>query len=132
MATSKMYRSAAVLQVPDVVKSAEFYRDKLGFEIAGFWGEPPCFSIVGRDTVTVFLDRSEAGIAVPLNQNWAVYIYVEDVDALCAELQAKGVEVARGPDDAIYGCREIDLRDPDGHLFCFGQDLHPSPAGPGL
>jgi len=132
MASSKMFRSAPVLQVRDVVKSGAFYSDNLGFETAGLWGDPPCFCIVGRNTVTVFLDQSRGPGDPPVNQNWAAYIYVEDVDALCAEYRANGVEIVRGPEDAPYGCREIDVRDPDGHLICFGQDLQPTGAGPGL
>ena len=128
-----MIRSAAVLQVRDVVASAEFYQKTLGFETAGMWGEPPCFCIVGRDTVTLFLDQSRAeGASPPVNQYWAAYIYVDDVDAYLAELKARDVEILRGPEDMEHGCREIDVRDPDGHIIAFGQDLTPGPEGPGL
>ena len=34
--------------VDDVVKSAEYYRDVLGFHFERYWGEPPCFVIVIR------------------------------------------------------------------------------------
>jgi len=132
MAKSTMIRSAPVLQVKDVVASAEFYSDKLGFETAGFWGEPPCFCIVGRGLVTIFLDQSRDDGASPVNQYWAAYVYVDDVEALCEEFSAKGIEILRGPESTDYGCREIDVRDPDGHVIGFGQDLQPSPAGPGL
>ena len=54
--------------VPDVVRTAEYYRDVLGFQIAGYWdGErfsfatdpPPCFAIVWRDRVQVFFNRAD-------------------------------------------------------------------------
>jgi hypothetical protein len=62
---------AAVPQftVPDVVRTAEYYRDVLGFEIAGYWdGEragfetdpPPVFGIVQRDRIQVFFNRADA------------------------------------------------------------------------
>ena len=28
--------------VPDVVSAAEFYRERLGFKILGYYGDPPC------------------------------------------------------------------------------------------
>ena len=125
-------RSSAVIEVKDVVASAAFYKDKLGFETASTWGEPPCFCIVGRGAVTLFLDqRREAG-AIPLNQYWAAYVYIDDVVRYEAELRGRGVEIIRGPETTFYGIREIDVRDPDGHIICFGQDLTPSPHGPGL
>lgn len=125
-------RSAPVLQVSDVLKSRDFYRDLLGFEEFGMWGEPPCFCILGRGAITIFLDQSWKGRPVPANQYWAAYLYVSDAEALAAEFRARGVEIARGPEDAPHGCREIDVRDPDGHIICFGQDLETPAAGPGL
>ena len=128
----KMQRSMPVLEVADVVKSAAFYTDMLGLSAGPFWGDPPCFCIVGRDTVTIALDQSRDAGRAPQNQYWAAYVYVDDVDALAEELRAKGVEILRGPEDQEYGCREIDVKDPDGHIIGFGQDLQPSAEGPGL
>lgn len=127
-------RSASVLQVRDVVRSRDFYCNELGFTSDSLWGEPPCFGIVGRGTITLFLDQTidYGDRSIPLNQYWAVYCYVSDVDALAAEFTERHVEIMRGPVDAPHGCREIDVRDPDGHIICFGQDLQPGPDGPGL
>ena len=127
-----MQRSMAVIEVADVEKSAAFYNDMLGFSPGPFFGSPPAFCIVGRDTVTIALDRSRSEGRAPQNQYWAAYVYVDDVDALAEELRAKGVGIIRGPEDQPYGCREIDVKDPDGHIIGFGQDLQPSAAGPAL
>jgi len=125
-------RAAPVLEVTDVRRSADFYETVLGFECAGLWGDPPCFAIVGRGTVTIFLDQRRAAGTVPVNQYWAAYVYVDDVSRLHGELAEKGAEIVRGPEDMEYGCRDFDVRDPDGHLIAFGQDLQPGPDGPGL
>lgn len=45
--------------VPDVVRTAEYYRDVLGFHIAGYWGTPPVFAIVRRDQVEMFFNRAD-------------------------------------------------------------------------
>ena len=127
-----LVRSAPILQVRDVVKSAAFYTEKLGFTSANMWGEPPCFCIVGRETVTIFLDQQREEGPLPVNQYWAAYVYVDDVDGYMAELKARGVEIIRGPENTDYGCREIDVRDLDGHIIGFGQDIAPSGRGPGL
>ncbi|MEO1224285.1 MAG: glyoxalase superfamily protein [Pseudomonadota bacterium] len=127
-----MVRSMTILEVSDVKKSAAFYRDKLGFTPGRFWGDPPAFCIVGRDTVTIALDQSRDEGRKPQNQYWAVYVYVDDIEAVIADLQERGTEIARGPEDTVYDCREIDVADPDGHLLCFAQDLDEQPAGPGL
>jgi catechol 2,3-dioxygenase-like lactoylglutathione lyase family enzyme len=125
-------RSMPVLQVADVQASEAFYTDVLGFSSHGIWGDPPAFCIVQRGDVTLALDRALDG-SVPLNQYWAAYLYVTEVDALCAELKAKGAEIAREIEDTEYGCRDFDIRDPDGHLIAFGEDLNPGKGDrPGL
>lgn len=125
-------RSAAVLNVRDVVKAEAFYSKVLGFRSDRFWGDPPAFCIVRRGDVTIFLDQRREPGAVPVNQHWAAYVYVDDVDALHAEVVGNGAEIVRGLEDNEYGCRDFDVRDIDGHLICFGMDLHPSADGPGL
>ncbi len=118
-----MFRSMPVLQVADVRKSEQFYREKLGFKTNGMWGDGPDFCILQRGDVTIALDRSRSEGTLPVNQLWAAYIYVEDADALCTEFQGRKVEIHRMPEDTFYDMRDFDVRDPDGHTLAFGHDL---------
>lgn len=126
-----LLRAMPVLQVRDVAASEAFYCNKLGFESHGPWGEPPAFCIVQRGPVTIALDGARDG-TVPLNQYWAAYIYVGDVMGLESEFRAQGVEIFRAPEKTEYGLIDMDVRDLDGHLLCFGQDIEPAPHGSGL
>jgi hypothetical protein len=45
--------------VDDVVSSANYYRDKLGFQYKRFWGEPPCFCMVCRSGIVIMLKQLE-------------------------------------------------------------------------
>ena len=124
-----MLRAMPILNVPDVVASAAFY-ERLGFVNHGFWGVPPGFCIIQRGNVTLGLDRNDT--AIPRNQYWQAYLYVEDVNALHAEFSALDGVTVSAPYDAEYGCRDFTLTDPDGHRLAFGQDLRPGTHGPGL
>lgn len=128
----KFERSMPVLEVSDVQKSAAFYRDMLGFRTSPFYGDPPAFCMVNRDMVSIALDQSREAGRRPQNQYWAAYIYVDDVDAVLADLKGRGVSIVRGPENTFYDCREIEVADPDGHMLCFGQDLDLQSPGPGL
>ena len=44
-------------------------------------------------------------------------IWVDDVDATCAELAERGVALVNGPIDRPWGQRTACLADPDGHLW---------------
>jgi catechol 2,3-dioxygenase-like lactoylglutathione lyase family enzyme len=119
----KFIDSATTIEVKDVKVSETFYREKLGFRPGYFYGEPPTFCISSRDKVTLFLDQIRTPHPVPLNQYWALYIYVDDVNAMLAEVKGRGVAIDRDIEDQFYGCRDFDVRDPDGHLIGIGQNL---------
>jgi uncharacterized glyoxalase superfamily protein PhnB len=42
---------------------------------------------------------------------------VDDVDAMCDELRARGVELLNGPIDRPWGIRTASFRDPGGHIW---------------
>ncbi|WP_291731291.1 VOC family protein [Leisingera sp. F5] len=126
----KLQRAMPILQVRDVTGSVAFYQ-RLGFTAQGLWGDPPGFGIVQRGQVTLGLDRSESG-EIPVNQGWAAYLYVEDADALHAEFTALNLPHLSLPEDREYGCRDFQIKDPDGHGLAFGQDLSSDAYGPGL
>ena len=44
-------------------------------------------------------------------------IEVADVDAMCAELAKRGVELLNGPMDRRWGVRTATFRDPGGHVW---------------
>ena len=126
--------NAAVPQyvVPDVVRTAEYYRDVLGFEIAGYWdGEeqhldrarPVVFGIVRRDDVRVHFNRAEnSNIATGSDDAlYSAYFHVTGVDALAEEFRRRGAHIIDGPDDRVYGQREVVVQDCNGLILAFGE-----------
>ena len=111
--------------VPDVVRTAEYYRDVLGFDIAGYWGEPPEFVIVSRDLVELFFNRADQSEVRTGRAAGAydAYIRVAAVDDLASELRTHGAEILEGPEDRVYGQRELVIRDCNGLILAFGEEL---------
>ena len=111
--------------VTDAVVTAEYYRDILGFAILGYFGEPPVFAMVGRGGVEIHFGRADAE---PQRSNLELrkissdaYIWVDDVEALFAELTAAGAEIIEGPTPRIYDCVEMEVRDCNGFKLVFSQ-----------
>lgn len=120
--------AAPVLLVRDVVAAAEHYRDRLGFTFERFWGEPPNFVIVARDGCSVMLRQADnPDHVVPhwtlVEKLWDIYFWVDDVEALYAELQGSGATIDYTLCIQPYGCREFGVQDIDGHDIAFGQVL---------
>ncbi len=126
---------AAVPQftVADLVRTTEYYRDVLGFQIAGYWdGErvspagdsASVFAIVWRDQVQVFFSRAaQPEVRThPIEGAPDAYLRVVGIDALAEELRTRGAEIVDGPEDRTYGQRELVVTDCNGLILCFGED----------
>lgn len=116
---------AAVPQftVPDVVQTAEYYRGVLGFQIAGYWDTPPVFAIVHRDQVELFFNRADESQPRTGRAQGAydAYIHVTGVEALAADLRARGADILEGPEVRVYEQRELVVRDCNGLVLAFGE-----------
>ena len=82
--------------VDDVVATANYYRDRLGFGYERFWGDPPSFCMVRRSGIVIMLAQLErTGVmrpnrfADPEGGAWDAYIWIHDADALNAEFKSK-------------------------------------------
>ena len=116
--------------VDDVIATANYYRDQLGFAYNRFWGDPPCFCMVTRNGIVIMLSQLEATGAVrpnrrvdPEGEAWDAYIWIDNADALNAELKSRGVRITRDICNQPYGCRDFYVEDCNGYRLCFGQDL---------
>jgi catechol 2,3-dioxygenase-like lactoylglutathione lyase family enzyme len=113
--------------VPDVVAAAEYYRDVFGFTIHGLFFEPPVFAIVGRDDVVIQFGRVDDGEVVAPNRKrreeaLEAYVWVDDVDALHAELKSKAAKILEGPVLRFHKCYELVVEDLNGYVLVFAHD----------
>lgn len=129
--TEREWRASPILGVRSPRRSAEYYRDLLGFSLDPVDGvfqpnpdEPGgVYAIVEREGVRVHFQirrGDEAGLPRrPLDRD--VYVYVADVEGLHAELVSRGARILQPPTTAPYGLREIVVEDLDGHRLAFGE-----------
>jgi len=119
---------APLFMVRDVVASAAYYGDVLGFAHEGLWGEPPSFCMPMRDEMTIMLKQADDPGRIRPNGaggcEWDAYVWVRDADALFAEVSAKGARIVYGlVDQAEYGNREFAVADLDGYVIAFGHNI---------
>jgi catechol 2,3-dioxygenase-like lactoylglutathione lyase family enzyme len=123
-----MFVSCPHFLVADVRRAAEYYRDRLGFRIIGyFFEEPPVFGMVDRDGAEIHLRLAGDGLRGSNRERVGdaldCYIRVKDVEALHVEFRAKGADIIQPPILRIYGMKEMEVRDLDGFVICFGEDI---------
>jgi len=112
--TRALRQALPMLPFDDVAAAVAHYRDVLGFNI-NYQQED--LGVMDRDDVTVLLiartDRHK-GIG-------AAEFYIENADALYAELLAKGANVNGPPVSHPWGLRDFRVLDPEGNELIFAQ-----------
>lgn len=124
--TIRLHSAAPHFAVADVVKTAEYYRDVLGFELLGYFLDPPVFAMVARDGVEIHIGKQDEGqTAVPNSAFRKIgvdaYIFVTNVADLAEELKSKGADIVEGPVKRIYDRTELIIRDCNGYRIAFGE-----------
>jgi catechol 2,3-dioxygenase-like lactoylglutathione lyase family enzyme len=124
---ARLTGSSAVLLIADIERSVSYYRDRLGFECE-VYGDPPDFMIAARDDVSILMALCQDPSQIVANWKivdkiWNVYVRVDDVETIYAELQQRGAPIDYSLYDAPHGFREFGVSDPDGHDIAFGQRI---------
>lgn len=118
---------APIVPVCDVAASVDFYADVLGFE-RRFVSEDKSFAMVVHSGFAIqFLACDDPEALKATANNISMYVWVKHVDALYEQLKPKLDALPEGrvrpPFDQAYGMREFHVKDPDGCLLFFGEEI---------
>jgi len=118
---------ACVLAVQDLAATSAYFADVLGF--GEEWREADDWRLLARGTVKLMIGRcpDERPANAIGDHSYFAYFHVDDVDALHAEIAARGAIIRQAPADKPWGIREMEIATPDGHRMVIGQIL-PRPA----
>ena len=120
---------AITLFVEDLERSKLFYQKVFGLSV--FFEDEHSAVFRFANTLINLLQISAArGLIEPgivaepgAGSRFQLTIPVDDVDAACAELEARGVELLNGPMDRAWGVRTASFTDPGGNVWEFAQQL---------
>lgn len=116
-------RPRHVIAVPDLARSAAWYRDVLGFEVHEV-GDPG-WRWFQRDACVILAGACpDAPPPAAIGDHaYFAYIEVEGIDAFHAEVVARGAETLKPLRDEPWGMREFGIRTIDGHRMMFGEGI---------
>lgn len=129
--TSSNWQTAPIIGVANVRQAAEYYRDVLGFTldpVDGVFqptGDEPggVYAIVERNGMMIHFQirRGEMPSRVRQGHERDVYLYVNNLDALLADLVKRGANIFQPLRLAPYGFREVVVEDLNGFRLAFGE-----------
>ena len=102
------------LPLDNVPAGVAHYRDVLGFRV----------NYQQHDLGVMYRDDVQLLLIAPTERHKGIgsaYVYVENADALYAELRARGAGVQGEPFSQPWGLREFRVVDPEGNEITFGQ-----------
>ncbi|MEO8289213.1 MAG: VOC family protein [Chloroflexota bacterium] len=115
--------TAVTLFVEDLAVTKQFYRDTFGLPV--YYQDDNSAVFKFGNTLINLLKLSEADELIAparvahreAGSRVVFTIEVEDVDAMAAELVARGVVLLNGPMDRPWGIRTASFSDPGGHIW---------------
>ncbi len=122
-------RAVPVLLVRDLDAAVAYWRDKVGFDPGMSWGNSHRFSTLSRDGQGIILGEVHDPADIKpywtiVDKLWNIYFWVDDVEALYAELQERGATIDYTLYTTYHGetpIKEFGIQDADGHDIGFGQ-----------
>jgi catechol 2,3-dioxygenase-like lactoylglutathione lyase family enzyme len=118
---------AITLFVEDPQRSKSFYEDVFGLSPAYEDDNSAAFDFENM-IVNLLATRAAHDLIAPgavagreAGSRFQLTIWVDDADAVCAELAKRGVELLNGPIDRPWGLRTASFADPDGHIWEIAQ-----------
>jgi catechol 2,3-dioxygenase-like lactoylglutathione lyase family enzyme len=125
---------AITLFVADPQRSKAFYQDVFDAPLVFEDANSAVFQF--ENTIINLLDIAQAPELIApaavatqdAGSRFQFSIWVDDANAVCAELRARGVELLNGPIDRAWGMRTATFTDPDGHIWEIAQQLAPAEA----
>ena len=120
---------ALTMFVEDVQHVRAFYRDVLGLR-AVFEDDVSIVFDLGGTMLNVLEVTAAADVVAPARPaavgdmpRMLLSLWVEDVDAVCRDVQERGVVLLNGPVDRSWGKRTAAFTDPAGAVWEVAQDI---------
>ena len=119
--------AVAIVPVRDIARTMDFYADVLGFE-RRFVSDDEAFAIAVHGEAAIHFVRCDDETALKATaNNISIYLWVKRVDDLFAQYESKLATLEDGrvrrPFNQPYGMREFHIKDPDGCLLLFGENI---------
>jgi catechol 2,3-dioxygenase-like lactoylglutathione lyase family enzyme len=115
--------AAITLFVEDLEAARRFYGDVFGLPVT-FEDENSAVFKFGETLVNLLQVSEAPGLVGPAavasrdaGVRFQFTLEVRDVDAMCEDLERRGVELLNGPIDRPWGIRTASFRDPGGHIW---------------
>ena len=129
MSASLSSVGAITLFVEDPQRSKSFYQNV--FDLSAIYEDDDAAAFSFENTIVNLLKLPAARELIDpgavasreAGSRFQLTVWVDDADAVCAELATRGVGLLNGPLNRDWGVRTASFTDPDGHIWEIAEKL---------
>ena len=122
-----LLQSHCVFPTPDIIKTANFYEEKMGFKAIQYLNANEPHICLYRDSTEIILTKTN-GQKVIANRElygygYDAYFITKNQEELHEELVHSNVKIVRSLDNTDYSNKEFVVEDIDGRWIAFGMKV---------
>lgn len=119
-----LIESHCIFPTPDIIKTANFYEQKMGFRAVHFLNAKEPHICLYRDSTEIILTKSNGQKVIPNRElygyGYDAYFITKNQKELQEEFIGSNVKIVRSLDFTDYGNKEFVIEDIDGRWIAFG------------
>jgi hypothetical protein len=119
-----LLKSHCIFPTQDIIKTANFYEQKLGFKAALYLNSTEPHICLYRDTTEIILTKTNGKKVIPNRElygyGYDAYFITKNQEELQEELINCNVKIVRSLDNTDYNNKEFVIEDIDGRWIAFG------------
>ena len=121
---SRLYASHCIFPTKDIEKTAQYYKEKLGFKTVKYLDADEPHICLYRDSTEIILTKSSKQDVQPnrllYGYGYDAYFITDTQEELQAEFKNNGVKIVRSLSKVDYHNKEFVIEDIDGRWIGFG------------
>lgn len=122
--TKLLLMSHCVFPTPDIIKTANFYEQKMGFRAVHYTNTTEPHICLYRDTTEIILTKSQGQKVIPNRElygyGYDAYFITKNQEELQKEFVKSNVKIIRSLDQTDYNNKEFVIEDVDRRWIAFG------------
>ncbi|MEK5389726.1 VOC family protein [Margalitia sp. FSL K6-0131] len=119
-----LIESHCIFPTPDIINTANFYKQKMGFKAVQFMDAKEPHICLYRDTTEIILTKTNGQKVIPnrdlYGYGYDAYFITKNQEELQAEFINSNVKIVRSLDKTDYNNKEFVVEDIDGRWIAFG------------
>ncbi|MFS1515755.1 VOC family protein [Bacillus sp. SCS-151] len=119
-----LLESHCIFPTKNIMKTANFYEEKMGFRVANYLNSNEPHICLYRDTTEIILTKSNGQKVIPNRElygyGYDAYFITKNQEELQEEMVNSNVKIVRSLDNTDYNNKEFVVEDIDGRWIAFG------------